>query len=441
VGQALKRVIGLLVICLAAGGIVYVTSSPQLQKQLGGGRRGKAGADEVVPVVAAAALRKDVPVILEGVGTARARNTVTIRPQVDGKILSINFREGQDVKKGDLLAKIDPATYQAQLDQAIAKKGIDEALLNNAKLDRDRYDKVGPNVVTQKQIDTQKALVDQYAAQIRSDEAAIANAQTILSYTDVVAPIAGRTGIRMVDVGNLVRAGDAGIVTITEVKPIAVVFTLPQQQLPQINKAVAAGPVKVEATDSDAKQPLDTGTLEVVDNQVDQTTGTVRLKAEFPNASLQLWPGQFVNVRVLVDTLTQVVVVPLPAVQRGPAGSFVFVVDKASKAVMRPVTVAQQTDTEVVIAKGLEVGETVVTNGFARLRDGSSVSISGGGVDRPAAERTSDATSATGVGTQAEAALTTPAGSSPAPSSAERRQGDRGNGEGRRRKRDASASP
>jgi multidrug efflux system membrane fusion protein len=440
VGQVLKRAIGLLVICLVAGGIVYVTSSPQLQKQLGGGRRGKAGVDEVVPVVAATALRKDVPVILEGVGTARARNTVTIRPQVDGKILSINFREGQDVKKGELLAKIDPATYQAQLDQAIAKKGIDEALLNNAKLDRDRYDKVGPNVVTQKQIDTQKALVDQYAAQIRSDEAAIANAQAILSYTDVVAPISGRTGIRMVDVGNLVRAGDAGIVTITEVRPIAVVFTLPQQQLPLINKAMAAGPVKVEATDSDAKLPLDTGTLEVVDNQVDQSTGTVRLKAEFPNASLQLWPGQFVNVRVLVDTLTQVVVVPLLAVQRGPAGSFAFVVDKTSKVVMRPVTLAQQTDAEAVISKGLEAGDTVVINGFARLRDGSSVSIAGGGADRPAAERTSDASPATGVGSQAEASEAALAAPAAAPS-AERRHGDRGNGEGRRRKRDASASP
>ena len=261
-GSFLKRALGVLVICGLAGAMIYFTSSPQLQKQSGGGRRGgKPGADEVVPVVASQAARKDVPIFLEGVGTARARNSVTVKPQVDGKILSINFREGQDVRKGDILARIDPVTYQAQLDQAIAKRALDEAQLANARLDMARYDKVGPNVVTQKQIDTQKALVAQFTAQLQADEAAIANARAVLGYTNVSAPIDGRTGIRLVDEGNLVRSGDAGIVTITEVKPISVVFTLPQQELPCINTALAAGPVSVEATDSDAAKILDIGKL------------------------------------------------------------------------------------------------------------------------------------------------------------------------------------
>ncbi len=452
-GKILKRALGVLVILALAGGIVYLTSSPQVQKQLSGGRRGgKAGADEVVPVVAAAALRKDVPIFLDGVGTARARNSVTVKPQVDGKILSINFREGQDVKKGDLLAKIDPVTYQAQLDQALAKRALDEAQLANAKRDLERYSKLNSAAVAEKTVDTQRALVAQLTAQLQSDDAAIANARAILGYTDVVAPIDGRTGIRLVDQGNLVRSGDAGIVTITEVKPISVIFTLPQQELPRINAALAAGPVMVEATDSDAGKVLDTGKLQVVDNQVDQTTGTVRLKAEFPNASLQLWPGQFVNVKVLVDTLKQVVVVPVPAIQRGPSGTYVFAIEDG-KTAMRLVTVAQQTDKEAVLTKGLEAGQQVVTNGFARLRDGSRVST-----DTPAPAGEADSPSAAAPSqSQPTAAFASPAqpvqqGASEAkPQGAgaegkregkrgEGRRGDGNRGEGRP-KRDASTAP
>ncbi len=452
-GKILKRALGVLVILALAGGIVYLTSSPQVQKQLSGGRRGgKAGADEVVPVVAAAALRKDVPIFLDGVGTARARNSVTVKPQVDGKILSINFREGQDVKKGDLLAKIDPVTYQAQLDQALAKRALDEAQLANAKRDLERYSKLNSAAVAEKTVDTQRALVAQLTAQLQSDDAAIANARAILGYTDVVAPIDGRTGIRLVDQGNLVRSGDAGIVTITEVKPISVIFTLPQQELPRINAALAAGPVMVEATDSDAGKVLDTGKLQVVDNQVDQTTGTVRLKAEFPNASLQLWPGQFVNVKVLVDTLKQVVVVPVPAIQRGPSGTYVFAIEDG-KTAMRLVTVAQQTDKEAVLTKGLEAGQQVVTNGFARLRDGSRVST-----DTPAPAGKADSPSAAAPSqSQPTAAFASPAqpvqqGASEAkPQGAgaegkregkrgEGRRGDGNRGEGRP-KRDASTAP
>ena len=348
--RLLKRVLVLAVLVAVGGAVVYVTAMPAVQKQAAG-RRAKMLADAPVPVVDAPARIADMPVYLNGVGTARARNTVTVRPQVDGKILSIKFREGQEVKRGDVLALIDPATYQAQLDQAKAKKALDEAQLANAQRDLARYAQLAANVVAQKTIDTQRALVEQFTAQLKLDDAAIANAQAYLDYTTIVAPIDGRTGIRMVDEGNLVRASDAGIVMITEIKPIAVIYTLPQQQLAQINAAQARGTVTVEALDADGKTVIDRGTLQVVDNQVDQTTGTVRMKAEFPNANLQLWPGQFVNVRILTETLSQVVVIPTPAVQRGPNGTFAYVVQD-DRVGLRPITVGLQTETTAVITQG-----------------------------------------------------------------------------------------
>jgi multidrug efflux system membrane fusion protein len=378
VTRLLKRTIALIVIGLVVSLVVYVSVMPAMQKQAGG-RRAARG-DGPVPVVAAPARVADVAVYLDGVGTAKARNTVTVRPQVDGKILSINFKEGQEVKRGDVLAKIDPATYQAQFDQAAAKKTLDESLLANAQRDLERYAKLGGNVVAQKTIDTQRALVAQLTAQIKLDDAAIANAKAFLDYTTIVAPIDGRTGIRMVDEGNLVRASDVGIVMITEVRPISVLFTLPQQQLVQVNKAMAQGPVSVEAIDGDGKATIDRGTLQVVDNQIDQTTGTVRIKAEFPNATMQLWPGQFVNVRILIDTLKQVVVVPTPAVQRGPNGTFAYVV-QGERVALRLISVTQQNETEAVVAKGIEAADRVVTTGFMRLKDGSEIVLSQPGGD------------------------------------------------------------
>jgi multidrug efflux system membrane fusion protein len=230
------------------------------------------------------------------------------------------------------VARIDPTTYQAQLDQAVAKKAQDAAQLANARLDLDRYERLAAsNAINRQQADTQRALAAQYAALVQADQAAIENAQAMLGYTTIVAPIDGRTGIRMVDEGNIVRASDStGIVVITQVKPISVLFNLPQQELAQVNTAFAKGPLSVEAQRSDNDAVIDRGTLRVVDNQVDQSTGTVRLKAEFPNAELQLWPGQFVNVRLLIDTLRQVTVIPTGAVQRGPNGTFVYVVQPDS---------------------------------------------------------------------------------------------------------------
>src|SRR5215208_2173769 len=352
--------------------VVYVAQAQQQRQTVT--KRGRGG-EETVPVIAAQAKAIDFPVYLDGVGTTKALNTVTVRPQVDGKFMRILFREGQDVERGYVLAEIDPTTYQALYDQVKAKKAQDEAQLANARLDLERYNRlVASNAATRQQADTQKAMVAQLEAQVKLDQAAIDNAQAILGYTKIIAPISGRTGIRMVDEGNLIRAGDAstGIVMITQIKPLSVFFSLPQQQLARVNRAFAREPLVVEALGSDNKSVVDRGTLQVVDNQVDQTTGTVKLKAEFPNADLQLWPGQFVNVRLLIETLHEVVTVPTAAVQRGPNGTFVYVMNEDAVAV-RPVTVSQQDDAQAVITSGLKAQDRVVTTGFARISDGTKV--------------------------------------------------------------------
>ena len=370
----ITMLLGLLVV----GGVAYVIKeyNPEQQKRQRAGRP----RDIPVPVLAAAVKTADVPVYLDGVGTTKALNTVTVRPQVDGKLIEIAFKEGQDVNRGDVLARIDPTTYQAQLDQATAKKAQDEAQLANARRDLERYTRLAANnAATQQQADTQRAMVAQLEAQVRLDQAAVDNTRAILAYTTITAPIPGRTGIRLVDEGNIVHASDStGIVVITQIRPISVLFNLPQQRLAQINAAFAEKPLPVEVIGADNKTVVERGKLIVVDNQVDPTTGTVRLKAEFPNAGLQLWPGQFVNVRLLIDTLRNVVVVPTAAVQRGPNGTFVFVVLPDQTVTVRPVKVTQQDDVQSVIARGLEAGQQVVTTGFSQLAEGKRVRISDG---------------------------------------------------------------
>jgi multidrug efflux system membrane fusion protein len=377
-----------LIVVAAAAALVYVfTKSPPQQNR---GRFGGEGGP--VPVLAAAAAKADVPVYLDAVGTIRALNTVTVRPQVDGKLLSVNFKEGDDVKKGDVLAKIDPTIYQAQLDQAIAKKAQDEAQLANAKIDLDRYERLAANnAINKQQADTQRALVAQNTALVQADQAAIENAQATLGYTTILAPIDGRTGIRMVDEGNIVHASDvnSAIVVITQLKPISVLFNLPQQDLGRINEAFVKAPLAVEAQRPDSDAVIDRGVLRVVDNQVDQTTGTVRLKAEFPNTGLQLWPGQFVNVRLLIDTLKDVVTIPTGAVQRGPNGTFVYVVKDDNTVAMRPIVVQKQDESQTVVESGVTPPERVVTTGFVRLTEGSEVAIgSGEGAPVAAPQRT-----------------------------------------------------
>jgi membrane fusion protein, multidrug efflux system len=333
--------------------------------------------DGPVPVLAAVAKKADVPVWFDGVGSSRALNTVTVRAQVDGKLMRVNFREGQDVDQDFVLAEIEPTIYQAQYDQAVAKKAMDEAQLANARLDLERYAKLSQtNSASRQQYDTQRALVAQLEAQVQADQGAIDNSKATLSYTKIVAPLAGRTGLRLIDAGNIVHAADTtGIVVITQVRPIAIIFLLPQQRLAEVNRVFAQRVLSVEALGDDNRTVIDRGTLTVIDNQVDQTTGTVKLKAEFPNADLQIWPGQFVNVRLLVDTLQQVIVVPTAAVQRGPNGTFAYVAGDDGAATVRPVTVAQQDDVQAVIASGIDDGERVLTTGFARLVDGTKVTI------------------------------------------------------------------
>ena len=342
-------------------------------------RGGRAGTnpDAPVPVLASAATKENVPVYFDGVGSSRALNIVTVRAQVDGKLIAVNFKEGQDVEKGFVLADIDPTIYRAQLDQAVAKKAMDEALLGNARIDLDRYAKLtATNSASRQQYDTQKALVAQLEAQVQADQGAIENAKAMLSYTRIVAPIAGRTGLRLIDAGNIVHATDTtGVVVITQIRPIAILFTLPQQELPAVNRAFAKGALDVEALADDNRTVVDHGKLVVVDNQVDQTTGTVKLKAEFPNQDLQLWPGQFVNVKLLVDTLKDATVVPTASVQRGPNGTFVYVANDDNTVSVRPVGVSQQDDVRAVLVDGVDTGERVVTTGFAQLNDGTRIAI------------------------------------------------------------------
>ena len=330
-----------------------------------------------VPVLAALPTMKDVPVYLEGVGAIRALNTVTVRAQVEGKLISVNFKEGQDVSRGDVLAEIDPAIYQAQYDQAVAKKAQDEAMLANAKLDLARYHQLAQtNAGSKQQADTQRATVAQMEALVRSDQAMIDNTQTMLGYTKIVAPLSGRTGLRLVDQGNIIKPGDTnGLVIITQVKPIAAQFSLPQQQLARVNAAFEKGPLQVDVFGNDGRTVIESGTLEGIDNQVDQTTGTVKLKAQFANEKLNLWPGQFVNVRVKIDTLKNAVVVPTSSVQRGPAGTYAFVIGSDNIVNAKPISVVQQTDVEAVIGSGLTTDDRVVTTGFANLAEGSRVII------------------------------------------------------------------
>src|SRR6266481_8146294 len=333
--------------------------------------------DLPVPVLAAMPRIQDVPVYLDGVGSVRALNNVLVRSQVDGKLIAVNFTEGQDVKKGDVLGEIDPVLYKAQLDQAVAKKAQDEALLANQRLDLARYQQLAAsNAGSKQQADTQRATVAQTEALVNSDQAAIDNAQAMLGYTKIIAPLSGRAGLRQVDQGNIIHAADlTGLVIITQLQPIAVQFSLPQQQIVRVNAAANKGELTVDVFGNDGVTVIDNGALKSIDNQIDQTTGTLKLKAEFPNTNFQLWPGQFVNVRLKVETLKSAVVVPTSAVQRGPAGTFSPVLGAGAVAMAKPIVVTRQNETDAVIASGLSASDRVVTTGFANLSDGAKVVI------------------------------------------------------------------
>jgi membrane fusion protein, multidrug efflux system len=328
-----------------------------------------------VRVSVATVAKADFPVYLTSLGTVQAFNTVLVRSRVDGQIDKIAFTEGQLVKQGDLLAEIDPRPYQAVLDQAKAKKEQDEANLANVNLDLQRYIKLG-EFATRQQLDTQRSSVSQLTAQIAADVAAISNAQTQLDYTQISAPISGVVGLRLVDIGNIVNAAQqTGIVTITQVEPIAVIFTAPEDQLPDIKGAQGATPLKAIAMTTDGKRPLADGTLAVVNNQVDSTSGTIRLKAVFENKDHALWPGLSVSTRLLIRTLKDATVVPDEAVQHGNEGLYIFVVDQNNKAELRKVKVSQSIDGRSVIEQGVSPGERVVTTGQFKVQPGTTVSI------------------------------------------------------------------
>lgn len=338
---------------------------------------GRPGGGFPVPVVPGVVEQKDVPIYLDGLGTVQAFNTVTVRTRVDGEIQRIAFVEGQDVHAGDLLAQIDPAPFQTQLDQNIARKAQDEAQLTVARLTLERDAALlTSKILAQQDYDTQKATVDQLQATVQGDQAAIDNARVQLAYTRIASPLDGRVGIRMVDQGNIVHASDSnGLVIITQLRPISVSFTLPEQNLHLVQDHQAAGELVAYAVDRDNRTVLGEGKLAVIDNQIDSTTGTVRLKATFPNQDLRLWPGQFVNARLLIETRKAGLVVPASVVQRGPDGPFAFVIRDDLTAQVRPIKLAQIDQGQALIAEGLSAGERVVVDGQYKLQAGAKVKL------------------------------------------------------------------
>ena len=371
-GRILPIAVGVAVVA-AIGAYVVYGQQQQETKQ----RRARANQDQPAPVLVARASVADVPIYLDAVDNTRALNTVTVRPQVGGQIVKVAFKEGQDVQKGFVLAEIDPRTFQANYQQAVGKRAQDQALLATARANLERSQNLAPQGYISKQdLDTQRNQVSQYQAAVEADVAAIASAQVQLGFTKVISPIDGVTGIRGVDPGNLVTTTST-IVTITQLHPIYVMFTLPEQNLEMVRNAVrgSTDPLQVTALDRvDAHPIADGGELKVIDNQIDTTTGTFRLRSQFANEKNDLWPGQFVNVRLKVRTVAGGLVIPSQAVQRGPDGDYVYQVQGDSTVKMQPVKIAGEVgDSHVMIGSGLKEGDQIVTEGQFRLKPGSKV--------------------------------------------------------------------
>jgi multidrug efflux system membrane fusion protein len=336
----------------------------------------RAASQTAVPVGIATAERRDVPVYLKGLGSVTASNTVSVKSRVDGQLAQVNFKEGQNVNKGDLLAVIDPRPFQVALDQAQATLFRDQAQLKDAQLNYTRFKSLldQSGAVSQQQVDTQRATANQLEGAVRADQAQIDNAKLNLAYCHITAPLSGRIGLRLVDVGNMVHAADTNpLLVITQVKPIAVIFTLPEDNLPNVAQHMRQSTLAVEAYSRDDQTKLATGTLLTIDNQIDQTTGTGRLKGIFTNEDGALWPNQFVNVRLLLEMHKNTVVIPSVAVQNGPQGSYVFVVKEDKTAEVRPISVSFTQNNVASIAKGLNPGDVVVIDGQDKLKAGSTV--------------------------------------------------------------------
>jgi membrane fusion protein, multidrug efflux system len=368
-----RTITWVLLIAVVAGGGYYGWSRYRAGQEAAAAANTKKAAP-AVRVSIAPVQKSDFPVYLTGLGTVQGFNTVTVRTRVDGQIDKVAFKEGQMVNQGDLLVEIDPRPYQAALDAAKAKKIQDEANIANANLDLQRYTKLG-EFATKQQTDTQRTTVQMLTAQIAADDAAIFNAQTQLDYTQVKSPISGVAGLRQVDIGNIVNAStQTGVVTIAQIEPIAVIFTAPEEQLPYINEGQASGQLKVIAITTDGKKPLAEGSLAVVNNQVDSTSGTVRLKAVFDNKDHALWPGQSVSTRLLVKTLKDATVVPDNAIQHGTDGLYVYAINQDNKAELHKVKVSQSIDGKSVIDEGLTPGQQVITAGQYKVSPGTLVS-------------------------------------------------------------------
>jgi multidrug efflux system membrane fusion protein len=341
-----------------------------------GGRPGQGMPGQAVPVVVAMAQRGDLPVYFNGLGTVTAFNTVTVRSRVDGQIVKINFTEGQTVHQGDALVEIDPRPYQVQLEQAEGQLAKDQAQLRDVQVDYERYQLLfKEGVIPKQQVDTQQAQVGQYQGAIRADQGTIDNAKLQIVYSHITAPITGRVGLRLVDMGNIVHAADTtGLLVITQLQPIAVIFALPQDQLSQVLSKLHSGTqLPVDAYDRDDVTKIATGKLLTIDNQIDTTTGTYKLKSEFSNEKNSLFPNQFVNVHLLVDTKHNVTIVPSTAIQRGPQGTYVYLAQRDNTVKIQPVTVALASGSSVGVSTGLQAGDNVVVDGQDKLQDGSKI--------------------------------------------------------------------
>lgn len=380
-------------LCLLLGGVLLILGCGRPRTPSANAEQGAAGAPRAVPVTTVKAARRDVPIYLDGIGTVTAYKTVTVRPQVDGKLEKVLFREGQTVRRGALLAQIDPRPFLSQLHQAEGMLNRDSSLLRNGKLNLERYQTLRKqNLVAQQQLDDQQAMVEQYDGAVAVAKAQIESAKLNLEYASITAPIDGVTGVRLVDEGNLVQKNDPmGIVVITQIDPIAVLFTLPQDDLSRIAQRMNEGTLRVEAYSREGQTRLGEGELIVLDNQINQATATLRLKAVFQNPQHLLWPNQFVKARLLLAVKKGAVVVPASAVQRGPKGPFVYVVKPAETAAPQPVEVEQLLADQALIGHGLEDGDEVITEGQNQLRPGAKVaphralvsSKEGGPIDRP----------------------------------------------------------
>lgn len=372
----------LVVIAVAAGGYWYYRNSHNKAQDAaaapgaGGGKGRGPGGNYAVPVVVATAQSGDLPVYFSGLGTVTPLYTVTVRSRVDGQLINVAFKEGQFVQQGELLAEVDPRPFQVQLEQAQGQLARDQAARKDAEVNFERFKLLfKEGVIPQQQLDTQQAQVGQFDGAIKSDQAQIDNAKLQLTYSRITAPIAGRVGLRLVDPGNIIHATDAnGLVVITQVQPISVVFSLPQDQLPPVYDKLRKGvQMNVDAFDRDNTYRITTGKLLTIDNQIDPTTGTYKLKASFDNRDSALFPNQFVNVHLLVDTRKGLTLVPVPAIQRGPQGTYVYAVGQGNVVNIRPITIAQTTGDVAGLSSGLKPGEVVVTDGQDKLQDGSKI--------------------------------------------------------------------